>query len=78
MSFNTYNIGDKQEISIKDLANKIMKIMNIKLKIKSSKLSIGSTLRRKPNIDKINKLGYKPKIKLSDGLKKTVSWYCSN
>ena len=71
-------MGDRKEISIKELANKIMKIMNVQLKINSGKLSKGSVLRRKPNIKKISKLGYKPKIKLLEGLKKTISWYTSN
>ncbi len=76
--FNTYNIGDNKEISINKLISKIMKLMDINLKIKTGKLKKGSTLRRKPDIKKINKLGYKPKVKLDEGLKKTISWYLSN
>ncbi len=76
--FNTYNIGSKQEISIKQLINKMFKIMNLKMNIKLSKLTKGSTLRRKPSILKISKLGYKPKVTIQNGLKKTIEWYLKN
>ena len=71
----TYNIGDKKEISIKQLLKLILKMMNIDLKIKFKKITKGSVKRRKPNINKITKLGYKPKIKLENGIQKTIDWY---
>ena len=70
-----YNIGNQDEIKIKHLINKIAKILNVKVKIKSGKLQRGSASRRVPNIKKIKKLGYKPINSLEIGLIKTVNWY---
>lgn len=76
--FQTFNIGDMREIKIKDLIKKIMKTMEINLKIKTKKLQKGSALRRKPNINKIRKLGYMPRTNLENGIKSTVNWYLDN
>ena len=35
-------------------------------------------MRRLPDIKKLNKLGYKPKINLKKGLKETIDWYKHN
>ena len=76
--FGTYNIGDKNEISIKNLTKKLMKLLDVKLQIRPDILKKGSTKRRKPNIKKISKLGYVPKVNLIEGLKDTIKWYKNN
>ncbi len=78
IKFSTYNIGNDKEIKIRDLIQKIMKIMDVKLQIKYQDLTKGSTTRRCPNINKIKKLGYRPNITLDKGLEKTINWYLSN
>tara|TARA_X000000950_G_scaffold205530_1_gene247249 strand:- start:25458 stop:26423 length:966 start_codon:yes stop_codon:yes gene_type:complete len=75
---NLYNIGSSEEISIKNLINKISRIINVKIEIKLSELPKGSTPRRCPNINKLKKLGYLPKIKIDKGLKPTIDWYSKN
>ena len=75
---NLYNIGSTHEISIKDLVYKIANLFNIKIKIQTSEPPKGGTKRRCPNINKIKKLGYKPKTKIIDGLKTTINWYSKN
>ena len=70
-----YNIGTNEEINIKNLVYKISKKLNLNLKIVSGKLRKGSTLRRRPDIKKIKKLGHENKFNLSLGLKPTVDWY---
>ena len=67
-----YNIGTTQSIKIKDLVLKISKIMKKKIIIKTSSLKKGSTKIRKPNIEKLSKLGFKPKYTLDQGLKEII------
>ena len=73
--YQIYNIGTNKETNIKNLVFMIAKYLKVKLKINFVKGHIGGTKRRCPNISKIQKLGYKPKVTLKEGLKKTVSWY---
>lgn len=70
-----YNIGTKNEISVKFLVNEIAKILKCEVKIKPGKISLGSTKRRVPDISKIKKLGYEPKVEFRKGLEETVNWY---
>ena len=55
-----------------------MKLLEIKLQIKSDILRKGSTKRRRADIRKISKIGYIPKVNLIDGLKETIKWYKTN
>jgi len=72
-----FNIGNpNQEVKIYKLTNIIKKLMNKNLKILDKGPPDGSVNRRCPNISKLEKfIKYKPKIKLEDGLKNTLSWY---
>ena len=73
---NIYHIGDDKEFYIKDVVKMIAKIMNVSVKIKTSSAPEGETNRRCPDISKMKKLGYLPKVSLEDGLKITTEWYC--
>tara|TARA_B100000886_G_scaffold34556_1_gene21542 strand:+ start:1375 stop:2349 length:975 start_codon:yes stop_codon:yes gene_type:complete len=75
---NIYNIGSDEEISIKSLVKNISKISKIKINIRNSEIAKGSTLRRCPDITKLKKLGYKPKIKIKNGLIPMINWYKKN
>ena len=72
---NIYNIGTENEITIQNLSQKIIKISKKKLKIINKKEKFGNPQRRVPNISKLKKLGYKPKINLIKGLEETYKWY---
>lgn len=67
-----YNIGSKKEISIKDLANSVISISNSKSKIKFVPRPLHDHNRRLPDVTKIEKLSWKPKVNLSEGIKKTL------
>jgi len=69
---NIYNIGTTEKIKIKNLAYKLSKIFKKKIVIKKSSLAKGGTKIRVPNINKIKKIGFKPKFDLEKGLKKTL------
>lgn len=71
----TYNIGASSETTIKELALAIAEHLDMKIKIISSSLAKGSPQRRYPDITKIKKLGFEPKITLKTGLKETIDWY---
>lgn len=75
------NIGSGVEISIKDLYIKILKIMNLNLKLKSN---IKQRLRpKKSEVERLlcnNKkmikiLKAKPRVSMDMGLKKTIEWF---
>lgn len=72
---NIYNIGTQEEIRIKDLVMLIAKNLNYKINIKKSPVSKGSTSRRCPDISKLKKLGYYPKLKIKEGIKEVIKWY---
>ena len=69
---NVYNVGTSEKIKIKDLAYKLSKIFKKKIILKKTSLAAGGTKVRIPNINKIRKLGFKPKFHLDKGLKKTL------
>ena len=72
---NIYNIGTDEEISINKLASLISKILNKKIKIIKTDIAKGGTLRRCPDISKLKKIGYRPKIKIKHGLIPMINWY---
>ena len=73
-----YNIGYDEEISITQLCKLIMKLFNKRLKINKSENKLINTKRRLPDIKKLQKLGYKPSVKLDQGLLKTIEYYMKN
>lgn len=72
---NIYNISTTDEITIKKLISLLEKITGTKIKIQITTQPIGSTNRRCPDIKKIRKLGFMPKINIEQGLLKTYGWY---
>ncbi len=73
----TVHIGDNEEVTMLELANRFFKVAGWKPKkiIKRSGLP-GSVKRRLGDVTKIKKLaGWKPKTSLDKGLKQTFEWY---
>jgi nucleoside-diphosphate-sugar epimerase len=70
-----YHIGTLEEISIASLAQQVARAAGRDIDVIAGDLTLGSTLRRCPDISKLAKLGYQPKIPLSVGLPKLVDWY---
>ena len=73
-----YNIGNEEEIKIIDLTKLLIKLLKKDLKIITSSKSFYNANRRLPDLTKLKKLGYKPKINLNKGLNKTIDWYKIN
>ena len=72
------NIGSGKEISIKDLAIEISKIIDYKGEIEFDNSKPDGNPRKLLDSSKINKIGWAHKVSLEDGLRKTYSWYLDN
>ena len=72
------NIGSGKEISIKALAKMIKKIANYKGNIRFDTAKPNGTLRKITNIRRLIKIGFQPKMNLSDGLKSTYKKFVRN
>lgn len=71
------NIGNPQEISILEIAQKILEMIpESKSNILFQKLPQDDPMQRKPDITKAREiLGWEPKIDLNDGLKRTIEYF---
>jgi nucleoside-diphosphate-sugar epimerase len=70
-----YHIGSDEEMTIRELALRIGKIVGVDLDIQPGELPKGGTKRRCPDISKMRALGWSPAVSLDDGLERTVAWY---
>jgi GDP-L-fucose synthase len=75
---NQINVGSGQEISIKDLADKISKAVGINGEIIWDSSKPDGTMRKVLDSSKIANLGWKPLISLDQGIASTVEWYLQN
>ncbi len=74
-SSEVFNIGNPNEITILQLAEKVISLTNSKSGIKFVQLPEDDPMQRKPDITKANKkLNWFPEVSLEDGLLKTIEW----
>jgi len=70
------NIGNPQEITIKEFAEEVIKITKTKSKIVFNPLPEDDPKVRQPNIEKArNILGWSPKVDREEGLKITMNYF---
>ena len=70
------NLGNSEEFSIKNLANKVIKLTNSSSDIIFKELPEDDPKRRRPDISlAISKLGWTPKTELETGLRKTINYF---
>ncbi|KAF0190262.1 MAG: hypothetical protein FD167_6156, partial [bacterium] len=69
------NIGAGEDITIKELAETICRVIDYKGKLEFDKTKPDGTPRKLLDVTKINKLGWKAKTSLEEGLRKTYDWY---
>lgn len=74
-----FNLGNPDEYTIKDLADKIIKFTKSKSEIKySGSFRKDDPMRRQPDISKAKTIfGWEPKIGIDEGLQKTIEYYRS-
>ncbi|VAY87913.1 GDP-L-fucose synthetase [hydrothermal vent metagenome] len=76
---NTHiNIGTGIDISIKELALIIKKIVNYDGKLYFNSSKPDGTMVKLTNPSKLNNLGWKHKVELEDGIKMMYEWYIEN
>ena len=69
------NIGTGEDVTIKQLAETIAKIVGYDQLINWDTSKPNGTPRKVLNVDKIKTLGWEPKISLEEGIKSTYEWY---
>lgn len=70
------NIGNPNEITIKELADHIIRLTQSKSKLKAKPLPKDDPRQRRPDISRAkDKLKWQPKIDLEEGLARTVDWF---
>ena len=75
MKGSTLNLASGYGTSIVDIAGKVCKIVGSKSRIKYSGNRSGEVVRYIGNISKLVSFGWKPKVGIDEGLKKSVEWY---
>ncbi len=72
------NIGNPEEISIKDFAEEIIKLTNTSCKVIYKDLPVDDPKQRQPDITKARKLlNWEPKVGRTEGLKTTLDYFKS-
>jgi dTDP-glucose 4,6-dehydratase len=71
-----FNVGNPDEYTIKECAEVILKVLGSKSKLSYLPLPKDDPKRRRPNIDKLQKISdYKPMVTFEEGIKKTAEYF---
>ncbi len=73
-----YHVGTMEEVSIKEVAEKVVGHFGRVPLFQVIEEPFGQTQRRCPDITRARLLGYEPKVLLVQGIPKTISWYRNN
>lgn len=75
----SYNIGTFTELAtIYGLSKLVREVTGCSSSIEFIPHQGEDVMVRSPNITKMQKLGYEPKVGLKEGLRRTYDWYCSS
>jgi UDP-glucuronate decarboxylase len=70
------NVGNTHEITILELAEKIIKLCDSKSELVFEELPEDDPMQRKPDITLAKKvLDWEPTVEIDDGLKKTIEYF---
>ena len=73
--YDVFNIGNPNEMTVGQLAEKIIELTDSTSEIKCLELPNDDPKQRKPDITKAKtKLNWEPKVNLEDGLTETIKW----
>jgi dTDP-glucose 4,6-dehydratase len=72
------NIGNPNELTIKEFAERIIRLTGSSSKITFQPLPVDDPKQRRPDITRATqRLGWTPKVDLETGLKETIAWFKS-
>jgi dTDP-glucose 4,6-dehydratase len=72
------NIGNPNELTIREFAERIVRLIGSGSKIVYEPLPVDDPKQRRPDITRaIQRLGWKPVVDLETGLKQTIEWFKS-
>lgn len=72
------NIGTGKEISIKELAESVKKVVGFEGNIVWNTKMPDGTPRKLTNVDKLHALGFTHKVELMEGIELSYKWFCDN
>jgi GDP-L-fucose synthase len=75
---SAYNIDDKNEVTIANLATTVRDLVNPTLRLSFDTTKPAGDSYRVASIARLAALGYSPKVELKEGLRRTVDWYLSS
>ena len=72
------NIGTGKEISIKELAETVQKVVGYEGELVWNTDMPDGTPRKLTNVDKLHSLGFRHKVELQEGIELAYKWFCEN
>lgn len=72
------HIGNPEELTIADVARQVVGCFGREAELVFGESPAGQTPRRSPDIGKLRKLGFEPKIPFAEGVAPVVDWYVKN
>ena len=73
-----YHIGSTDEVSVAALARTVARCFGREIRLVAGAAPAGGTRRRCPDIGKLTRLGYAPKVPLDDGVRRMADWYVAH
>lgn len=78
LDYNLINAGTGKDITIKKLAETVQQVVGHEGDINWDSSKPDGTPRKLMDVSRINELGWKAKIELEDGIRKTYQWFLEN
>ena len=73
-----FNVGSGQELSIRQLAEAIARVVGYDGNVEWDKTKPDGTPRKLLDSSKVQRLGWTPRISLDEGLRRTYEWFVAN
>lgn len=70
-----YHVGNPEEVGVADLARRVVACFGREAEVIAGPPAPGGTARRCPDIGRLERLGYRPRVPLTEGLPGVVDWY---